>query len=222
MTIFVSAVIHTNIRTNLGPLRNVFVSPQAHRVHHSISVEHFNTNYGTVFMFWDLLFRTRSEDVNAYPATGIDDVTFPHGQRANPVSLVATWAKQFAHPFRLALQRDAGYAGNVKQPQTATASTGVLAAVATPTESSLLLLGLEEHVRLRASTRAVAVEAVRKVQEPAAYCAADLSLAVERVADACAKVNERIDAEKLERRELTHAVELLRSRAPDGLVLARG
>ena len=61
LTIFVSAVIHTNIRTNLGPLRNVFVSPQAHRVHHSISVEHFNTNYGTVFMFWDLLFRTRSE-----------------------------------------------------------------------------------------------------------------------------------------------------------------
>ena len=60
LTIFVSAVIHTNVRTNLGPLRNVFVSPQAHRVHHSISVEHFNTNYGTVFMFWDLLFRTRS------------------------------------------------------------------------------------------------------------------------------------------------------------------
>ena len=221
LTIFVSAVIHTNIRTNLGPLRNVFVSPQAHRVHHSISVEHFNTNYGTVFMFWDLLFRTRSEDVNAYPATGIDDVTFPHGQRANPASLVATWAKQFAHPFRLALQRDIGYAGNVKQPQTATASTGVLTAVATPTESSLLLMGLEEHVRLRASTRAVAVEAVRKVREPAAHCRADLSLAVERVADACAKVNERIDAERLERRELTHAVELLKSRAPDGLVLAR-
>ena len=106
LTIFVSAVIHTNLRTNLGPLRNVFVSPQAHRVHHSISVEHFNTNYGTVFMFWDLLFRTRSDDVNVYPATGIDDDTFPHGQRANPASLLAMWAKQFAHPFRLALERN--------------------------------------------------------------------------------------------------------------------
>ena len=222
LTIFVSAVIHTNVRTNLGPLRNVFVSPQAHRVHHSISVEHFNTNYGTVFMFWDLLFRTRSEDVNAYPATGIEDVTFPHGQRANPVSLVATWAKQFAHPFRLVLQRDTGYAGNIRQPHTAPASTGLPTAVAAPTESSLLLMGLEEHVRLRASTRAVPVAAVRKAQAPpAAYCAADLSLAVDRVSDACAKVNERIDAEKLERRELTHAVELLRSRAADGLVLAR-
>jgi sterol desaturase/sphingolipid hydroxylase (fatty acid hydroxylase superfamily) len=212
LTIFVSAVIHTNIRTNLGPLRNVFVSPQAHRVHHSISVEHFNTNYGTVFMFWDLLFRTRSEDVNAYPATGIDDVTFPHGRSANPASLVATWAKQFAHPFRLALQRGTGYAGNVRRPTT-TASPSALTAAATPTKSHLLLMGLEEQVRARASTRPAAVATVREVQEPAAARAGNLSLAVERAADACAKVNERIEAEKLERRELTASIALLTSEA---------
>jgi sterol desaturase/sphingolipid hydroxylase (fatty acid hydroxylase superfamily) len=213
LTIFVSAVIHTNIRTNLGPLRNVFVSPQAHRVHHSISVEHFNTNYGTVFMFWDLLFRTRSDDVNAYPATGIDDVTFPHGQSTNPAALVATWAKQFAHPFRLALQRGTGYAGNVRPGQATTAAPGVLTAVAAPTQSHLLLLGLEEQVRLRASTRAAVVRPVRKVQAPAADHAVDLSLAVERVTDACARVSERIEAEKLERHELTASIARLASEA---------
>jgi sterol desaturase/sphingolipid hydroxylase (fatty acid hydroxylase superfamily) len=208
LTIFVSAVIHTNIRTNLGPLRNVFVSPQAHRVHHSISVEHFNTNYGTVFMFWDLLFRTRSEDVNAYPATGIDDITFPHGQSANPASLVATWAKQFAHPFRLVLQRDTGYAGNVSQRHTTTASPIVLTPVAMPTASDLLL-GLEEHVRLRALTRAAAVGAVEKAQEPVADRAGDLSPVLERVTDVCAKVKEQIEVDLLERRELADAIALL-------------
>jgi sterol desaturase/sphingolipid hydroxylase (fatty acid hydroxylase superfamily) len=46
LTIYFSALIHTNLRTNLGPLRYVFVSPQAHRVHHSVPPEHVNSNYG--------------------------------------------------------------------------------------------------------------------------------------------------------------------------------
>ncbi len=112
LTIYFSALIHTNIRTNLGPLRWVFVSPQSHRVHHSISPEHFNTNYGTVFSFWDLLFRTRHHDTDVYPTTGINDPAFPHAREARPTALIAMWVRQVAHPFQLLFQHRRTYAGN--------------------------------------------------------------------------------------------------------------
>jgi sterol desaturase/sphingolipid hydroxylase (fatty acid hydroxylase superfamily) len=114
VTIYFSAFIHSNIRTDLGPLRFVLVSPQAHRVHHSIDPGHFNTNYATLFAFWDYLFGTRHPDRHSYPATGIDDPFFPHQARANPLSLALLWAKQSLYPFKLAVRNVSGYAGNMR------------------------------------------------------------------------------------------------------------
>lgn len=99
VTIYISAFIHTNIRTNLGIARFVFVSPQAHRVHHSIDPEHFNTNYGTVFSWWDYLFGTRHPHDGIYPSTGITDPAFPMGSSAGPVDAARTWWQQLCYPF---------------------------------------------------------------------------------------------------------------------------
>jgi sterol desaturase/sphingolipid hydroxylase (fatty acid hydroxylase superfamily) len=127
LTIYWSALIHTNIRTNLGPLRYVLVSPQAHRVHHSVSPEYFNTNYGTFLVCWDIIFRTVYPDYDIYPATGIDDMELPElarrpSGRVTPVGVATLWIRQTIHPFRLALQKTSGYAGNA-----ATARTSVQA-----------------------------------------------------------------------------------------------
>lgn len=54
---------HANV--SLGrwdaPLRRVFVTPDMHRVHHSQVKAHTNSNYGTIFSFWDRLFGTYQE-----------------------------------------------------------------------------------------------------------------------------------------------------------------
>lgn len=100
-TIYMSAFIHTNIRTNLGPLRFVLVSPQAHRVHHSVDSRYFDTNYGTVFSWWDYLFNTRYAGDDEYPPTGITDQSFPMEVSVNPVWVAGTWALQLLHPFRV-------------------------------------------------------------------------------------------------------------------------
>ena len=110
VTIYFSAFIHSNIRTNLGPLRYVFVSPQAHRVHHSIHRHHYDSNYATIFAFWDYLFGTRNPDDSSYPATGIEDTEFPHGATLNPASLVALWIRQMLYPFKLLADRIVAYA----------------------------------------------------------------------------------------------------------------
>ncbi len=128
--LYFSAWLHTNLRTNLGPLRHVLASPQFHRVHHSTSPEHFNTNYATVFPIWDVLFHTRHKDVNSYPKTGIHDATFPHQVKASPQSMVGMFVRQTIHPFKLAVKRVPKYAGVDKVPE--------------PTISSLWTVG-EDH-----------------------------------------------------------------------------
>ena len=100
LMIFINAFIHANIRTNLGLLRYVFISPQAHRVHHSASPEHIDTNFGTVFAFWDYIFGTRYHGDNEYPTTGIHDVAFPREKPGRPWAVGAAWAKQMVYPFR--------------------------------------------------------------------------------------------------------------------------
>lgn len=104
-TVYVSAMIHTNIRTNLGPLRYVFVSPQAHRVHHSILPQHYDTNFGTVFSWWDYLFGTRYPGDDEYPPTGIVDPAFPLGDSSRPLDVARTWSAQVLYPFRVLATR---------------------------------------------------------------------------------------------------------------------
>jgi sterol desaturase/sphingolipid hydroxylase (fatty acid hydroxylase superfamily) len=104
LTVFYNYFQHSNIRTNLGPLRHILVTPQSHRVHHSIDPEHHDTNFGVIFSVWDRIFRTRFHgDGSEYPATGVDNPRFPLEATARPASLLKSYAQQMIYPFRAAL-----------------------------------------------------------------------------------------------------------------------
>lgn len=50
---------HTHVWISYGDFWNrIFISPAQHQVHHSRSPEHFDTNFGHIFSFWDTLFGT--------------------------------------------------------------------------------------------------------------------------------------------------------------------
>ncbi|CAN5913294.1 sterol desaturase family protein [soil metagenome] len=55
----VSVLQHANVEMRLGPLDWIFSTPVLHRWHHSVKLEEANANYGSTFIVWDILFRTR-------------------------------------------------------------------------------------------------------------------------------------------------------------------
>jgi sterol desaturase/sphingolipid hydroxylase (fatty acid hydroxylase superfamily) len=64
---------HSNVRLPLGIdrwLRLVLVTPDMHRVHHSVLVHETNSNYGFQLPCWDFLFRT----YKAQPQAGHDEM----------------------------------------------------------------------------------------------------------------------------------------------------
>ena len=85
-TTYFTAWTHTAVRTNMGPLRWIFVTPQSHRVHHSFASEHIDTNFATVFSFWDIIVRTQYMGWDEYPVTGIADPNYPHERGRHPGS----------------------------------------------------------------------------------------------------------------------------------------
>lgn len=90
---------HANIATNLGPLRYVIVTPQSHRIHHSLIEEHWNSNYGSVFT-WDRLFGMQHDDVETYPVTGLNDRDFPEPKTWSAREFVCCLADQFTYSFK--------------------------------------------------------------------------------------------------------------------------
>lgn len=52
---------HSQITSDWGILGKVIVSPAAHRLHHSIAAEHYDRNFGGVFIIWDKIFGTYAE-----------------------------------------------------------------------------------------------------------------------------------------------------------------
>ncbi len=90
---------HANIKTNFGVLRYVLVTPQSHRVHHSIEVHHQDTNYGAFLSIWDRIFRTRHPEENVYPDTGISDAAFPFEKSSNPLQLLFKPIEQMTYSF---------------------------------------------------------------------------------------------------------------------------
>jgi sterol desaturase/sphingolipid hydroxylase (fatty acid hydroxylase superfamily) len=98
-TTYFTAFTHTAVRTNMGPLRYVLVTPQSHRVHHSQAPEHIDVNFGTVFSVWDQLFRTQYRGWDEYPDTGIADPRFPLERRLSVPSLLGTYFRMVAYPF---------------------------------------------------------------------------------------------------------------------------
>lgn len=49
---------HANIRLGYGPLWWLIISPDYHRIHHSIEREHMDRNFTNWFPIWDILFGT--------------------------------------------------------------------------------------------------------------------------------------------------------------------
>jgi len=96
---------HANIRTNLGPLRWVMVTPQSHRVHHSPHRRHWDLNFGVIFCVWDRLFGTHYRNDREYPKTGIPDRSFPTEVSVRPHHLLLTPILQHVHPFRALWRR---------------------------------------------------------------------------------------------------------------------
>jgi sterol desaturase/sphingolipid hydroxylase (fatty acid hydroxylase superfamily) len=72
-------------------LRGVFVTPDMHRIHHSQRREETNSNYGTIFSFWDRLFGTYRFGMNQRALT----VGLPEYPRRETV----TFGKVLAMPF---------------------------------------------------------------------------------------------------------------------------
>ncbi|MDJ0798460.1 MAG: sterol desaturase family protein [Calothrix sp. MO_167.B12] len=92
---------HANLRTNFGFLRYVLVTPQSHRIHHSIEVRHFDKNFGIVFSIWDYIFGTQHRDFHEYPDTGIHDQNFPTENGLSFWCLPKNYVSQLLYPFRL-------------------------------------------------------------------------------------------------------------------------
>lgn len=99
---FWSFFIHSNIRLSLGPLKYVIVTPQYHRVHHSIESQHFDLNYGERLVVWDWMFGTLWRGFDDYPATGVKGFTGPKDQSVGPLAVVRTWWGLTLYPFRRA------------------------------------------------------------------------------------------------------------------------
>jgi len=91
---------HANIRSNFGPLRYLFVTPQSHRIHHSIEGPHKDRNFGAFFSIWDWIFGTQYPGHLEYPDTGVQDETFPHEKSIKGISLILTPLAQMIYPFR--------------------------------------------------------------------------------------------------------------------------
>jgi len=81
---FMQSVQHVNARLELGwLLERIVVSPAFHRRHHAVGYGHEGTrygcNFGVLFPWWDMMFRTASWN-KAHEPTGIrDQLPAPHG-----------------------------------------------------------------------------------------------------------------------------------------------
>jgi sterol desaturase/sphingolipid hydroxylase (fatty acid hydroxylase superfamily) len=93
--------VHSNIRTSLGVLRYVFVTPQTHRVHHSMHPEHIDKNFGDFFSVWDFLFRTQCLDFNVYPVLGVHDKNCPRGMASTIGGAIRTVGHELLYPLRV-------------------------------------------------------------------------------------------------------------------------
>ncbi len=82
---------HANIDFKLGPLTWIFSVGEMHRWHHSVDLAEANNNYGSNFLFWDIVFGTRYRDPKR---SGPDTLGIEHDD------LPASWWAQLGAPFR--------------------------------------------------------------------------------------------------------------------------
>lgn len=69
---FLSMFYHSAIRVSLPWLDRIIVTPQVHRLHHSVHPEHYNSNFADAFPFMDMLFGTyKRPEAGEFPETGL-------------------------------------------------------------------------------------------------------------------------------------------------------
>lgn len=93
-------LIHANVRLNFGPLKHVLVSPQYHRIHHSIELRHQDKNFGVVLTLWDRVFGTIYPHYDEYPATGVAGVDFASTASLSPRAWARDLGRQILYPFK--------------------------------------------------------------------------------------------------------------------------
>lgn len=101
---------HANIKANFGVLRYILVTPQSHRLHHSIEPHHRDKNFGVIFSFWDRIFGTLHPDCHTYPATGISDEEFPLERQVTGIRVIRNYVAQVVYPFAQIFRRWKGTA----------------------------------------------------------------------------------------------------------------
>lgn len=101
---FHDALCHSNIRSNFGWLRFIFVTPQAHRVHHSLEREYYDKNLGVTLCIWDRLFGTYSPSDHVYDKTGTSDVEFPLETGTSIARWPLTVLRQLLYPYKKAIR----------------------------------------------------------------------------------------------------------------------
>ena len=72
-------VSHSNVAFRISALvHRIIVTPDFHRIHHAADMALGNSNFGTVFAFWDLVFGTHSDPLRVgAPDAGIQDDQIP-------------------------------------------------------------------------------------------------------------------------------------------------
>lgn len=95
-----SHLIHSNIHWNFGPIGRVIVSPQYHRIHHSVDPEYYDCNFSARLVIWDQMFGTWCPRNDLYPTTGIPDPDYPNETSAHPLALFRQVVRQYVYPFR--------------------------------------------------------------------------------------------------------------------------
>lgn len=67
---FIVLIQHSNIKFG-WPINYIFITPQMHRIHHSLESGHWNHNFSQYFTLWDYLFKTLYiPKINEFPETG--------------------------------------------------------------------------------------------------------------------------------------------------------
>ena len=94
---------HANIKMNMGFLKYILITPQSHRIHHSVDPHHRDLNYGVLLSIWDYMFRTQYRVYNVYPDAGIDDKEFPFEKKISGWNLFLNPIRQHIYPFKVVI-----------------------------------------------------------------------------------------------------------------------
>lgn len=83
---FIQSWQHANIKVDLGAAKYFVISPMYHRMHHAVGYGHEalgkpgvlgGCNFGILFPWWDMFFRTAIFPKEVYP-TGVRNLVVPH------------------------------------------------------------------------------------------------------------------------------------------------